>query len=68
MHPEIVRKKMYMHSKKYDLYDTVCTIAIIGAATARVAWVWTSGSQPVARGPKVARQTSKSGPRPPREF
>ena len=27
-----------------------------------------SGSQPEARGPKVARQASKSGPRPPKEF
>ena len=27
-----------------------------------------SGSQPVARGPKVARQASKSGPRHPKEF
>ena len=30
--------------------------------------VYVSGSQPVARGPKVARQASKSGPRPPKEF
>ena len=27
-----------------------------------------SGSQPVARGPNVARQAFKSGPRPPKEF
>ena len=32
------------------------------------AMFYNSGSQPVARGPKVARQASKSGPRPPKEF
>ena len=26
--------------------------------------LYSRGSQPVARGPKVARETSKSGPRP----
>ena len=29
---------------------------------------YNSGSQPVARGPKVARQALKSGPRPHKEF
>ena len=30
--------------------------------------VHSSGSKPVAPGPKVARQVSKSGPQPPKEF